>query len=64
MCLSTAYIGTEESEEGRLCEYVTSVSSDGGTLRLTDISGEVVEVDGSIRSVDMIRNVIFINKAG
>ena len=64
MCLSTAYLGTEESEAGKLCEYVTSMVADGGRLKLMDINGEVTEIDGTVKSVDLLRNLIFISKAG
>ena len=60
MCLSTAYIG-KAGQEPPVAEDVTEVHSENGRVRLIDISGQVVEVQGTLSRIDLIRNVILID---
>jgi predicted RNA-binding protein len=59
MCLSTVY---GDSAEEPLCEYVTRVSVSDGTVTLTNVTGNEVAVEGRIRSVDLIKNVIVLEQ--
>ncbi len=61
MCLSTVYKGNAADAENLLAEYVTSVESDDGTIRLTDITGEEITVRGVLRHIDLIANRIYID---
>ncbi|MBQ4370621.1 MAG: CooT family nickel-binding protein [Oscillospiraceae bacterium] len=62
MCLSTVY---EEcaGERKKLCEYVSGVSADGDNITMTDIMGVKTVVRGSIRSLDLVNNVIIVEAA-
>ena len=62
MCLSTVY---EVKGEGKnlVCEYVSSVRAESGSLILTDIMGDETIVHGALRSVDLVKNIILIEPA-
>ena len=59
MCLSDAYevIGGERKP---LMNYVSGISVENGTVTLTDMLGARKIVTGSLKSVDLTRNVILI----
>jgi predicted RNA-binding protein len=61
MCLSTAYLGKAAGQEPPVAQDVTEIQSENGMVRLTDISGQVVEVSGRLTRIDLIRNVILID---
>ncbi|MDR3305399.1 MAG: CooT family nickel-binding protein [Clostridiales Family XIII bacterium] len=63
MCLSTVYTGERAAEDGKLIEYVTNVDVDGDNIRLYDITGDIKDVRGRIRAVDLIKNTIFLDLA-
>ena len=57
MCLSTVY---EVSGNGErlVCEHTTNIELDGPTIRLTDIVGEEIIIDGVLKSIDLVKNII------
>lgn len=59
MCLSDAYevIGGERKP---LMNYVSGISVENNTITLTDMLGARKIVTGSLKSVDLTRNVILI----
>ena len=57
MCLSAVY-EVRNGDETLVSEHVGSVVLDGGKVTLTDIMGEEVVVTGTLKSVDLIRNII------
>lgn len=59
MCLSTV-IEVRDGEEITLGEYVSSVEVKDGALTLTDIMGREINVSGSIKSVDLVKNTILV----
>jgi predicted RNA-binding protein len=64
MCLSTVYeLGTGGTRK-LLREYVSSVTVSEDTLTFTDIMGDEVAVTGSLRSVDLVKNIIIIDSNG
>jgi predicted RNA-binding protein len=62
MCLSTVYARGDDGAETLLCEYVSSVKVTGKNLIFTDITGEETDVTGSIRSVDLVKNIITVER--
>jgi predicted RNA-binding protein len=58
MCLSTVYKGNIETTP--VAEFVTEVKSENGIIALTDITGEQTEIQGEVKSVDLIKNIIII----
>jgi len=60
MCLSTVYTYYDEDDgDGSvLCEYVSGVESEGGSLTFTDILGNETKVAGALRRVDLVKNRI------
>jgi predicted RNA-binding protein len=61
MCLSTVY-ALGGGAETLLCEYVSAVRVCGKNLVFTDITGEETDVQGSIRSVDLVKNIITVER--
>jgi len=59
MCLSTVYKVTPMGRE-KICEYVSSVKSQGDSVLLTDIMGLEKTVRGTIRSLDLVNNEIIL----
>ncbi|MBS3787844.1 CooT family nickel-binding protein [Candidatus Bipolaricaulota bacterium] len=57
MCLSKAYLASEEGEE-LILDEVSSVENEGGTLLFTNILGEEREVEGEVKSIDFMENKI------
>ncbi len=62
MCLSDAY-EISGGERKPLMSYVSGISVEGGTITLTDMLGARKVIDGSLKSVDLTRNVILIEPA-
>jgi predicted RNA-binding protein len=58
MCLSTVYQGNTETKP--IAEFVTEVKLENGIIALTDITGEQTEIQGEVKSVDLIKNIIII----
>ena len=63
MCLSTVYSGSNADPNALIIEDVTSITVEDNTIRLNDIAGETKVVSGAIRSIDFVRNTIFIDPA-
>jgi len=61
MCLSTVYKGNTPDPENMLAESITGVKASDGEIHLTDITGEEFIFRGSLRSVDLIDDRIFID---
>ncbi len=59
MCLSDAYelVGGERRP---LMSYVSGVSIEDNTVTLTDMLGARKTIDGTLKSIDLTRNVILI----
>lgn len=62
MCLSKAYLTSEEGEE-LILDEVSSVENKNGALIFTNILGEEREVEGVIRSIDFMDNKIVLEKS-
>lgn len=62
MCLSTVYTlrGNEKSE---VCKNVASMKIKGDTLVFSDILGVPTAVVGTIESIDLMENMIFVRQA-
>jgi predicted RNA-binding protein len=60
MCLSTVYKGTSVDPEQLVSEYVTEVEVVDGALRIYDITGNILDVPGTLQKVDLIKSTIFI----
>lgn len=61
MCLSTVYAVTPLGRE-KVCEYVSSIKTQGDSVLLTDIMGLEKVVRGSIRSLDLVNNEIIVER--
>ena len=59
MCLSTVFVMGESGPE-ELCGYVSSAVVGDGTVTFVDIMGAETVVEGSIASVDLVENKIFV----
>ena len=62
MCLSAVY-EVREGNEKLVLEHVSGIESDGASFKLTDIMGDEVVVNGTLKSIDLVRNVIKIEVA-
>lgn len=60
MCLSSAYT-TKNGIDTLIVDKVTNVSVDGDKVVLTNLLGMNTVVDGTLKSVDLNRNVIKID---
>lgn len=58
MCLSTVMTADRQT----LCRNVASVTQKDGQLIFTDIMGIPTVVTGSIEKIDLMENIITINK--
>jgi predicted RNA-binding protein len=61
MCLSNVY-SIRGSEKELLFSNAASVKQNGDTLVFTNILGVPFETKGTIRSVDLLENVILIDR--
>ena len=59
MCLSTVYAVLNDNEN-KLCEYVCNVEVDGNSITLTDIMGAQTKVQGTLKSMDFVKNRVII----
>ena len=59
MCLSTVYLIKEGTRE-KLCEYVSNVKAEGKDIEFTDVMGQVIKAQGTIKSMDFIKNEILL----
>lgn len=59
MCLSDAY-EIKNGERTPLLSYVSGISVEGDAVTLTDMLGAKKTVNGTLKSVDLTRNVILI----
>jgi len=59
MCLSVAY-ELRGDEKIKLCEHVSGISLSPGRVHLCDIMGENFTFDGSLASIDLMKNEIVI----
>jgi len=59
MCLSTVYQEVK-GERNKLCEYVSNVVSQDGSITMTDIMGREISVRGTLKSMDLVKNEIII----
>ena len=59
MCLSDAYELVGE-ERRPLMSYVSGISVESGLITLTDMLGARKTIDGTLKSIDLTRNVILI----
>ena len=62
MCLSTVY-QVENDNNKMVCQYVSNMEISNDSIKLTDITGEEIEIKGIVRSVDLIKNVILVEAA-
>ena len=59
MCLSTAYeVGA--AGEKLLADKLTGVSIEDDTVRLTNLFGAQILVEGRLKSIDLEKNIILI----
>ena len=61
MCLSTVYKVNTQGKE-KICEYISKVDTTGNGFAFTDVMGEVTEVKGKLRSVDLVKNEILLEE--
>ena len=59
MCLSTVMLEKNGSQE-KVCEYVSNVKTDGNKITLTDVMGNDTCVEGTILSMDLVKNLIIV----
>lgn len=59
MCLSTVY-EVKDNEEKLVCQYVSGISVENGKVHLTDITGNEIDISGSIKNVDLIKNTVLV----
>lgn len=59
MCLSDAF-EIKDGQRSPLLNYVSGISVDGDSITLTDMLGARKTVTGTLKSVDLTKNVILI----
>ena len=59
MCLSTVMLEKNGTQE-KVCEYVSNVKTDGKKITLVDVMGNETFVEGTIKSMDFIKNLIVV----
>ena len=59
MCLSTVYEERDGRQE-KICEFVSGIRADAGRVTLTDIMGNETVVDGKLKTLDFVKNIIII----
>lgn len=60
MCLATVY-GRKREEESILIKNASRIDVEGTTIRVRDIMGAEITVEGSITMVDLANSVVKIN---
>lgn len=61
MCLSTAYT-TKDGVDTLICDRVTNITVDEGKVVLTNLLGMSTVVEGTLKNVDLNKNVITIEE--
>jgi len=59
MCLSTVY-AVVNGNQNKVCEYVCNIKLSGKEITLTDIMGTETKVNGTITSMDFVKNQVLI----
>ena len=59
MCLSTVMLVKNGSQE-KVCEYVSNVKMDGKKITLVDVMGNETLVEGTLKSMDFVKNLIVV----
>lgn len=59
MCLSTVMLEKNGIQE-KVAEYVSTVKAEGNMVFLTDVMGSEIKVEGSLKSMDFVKNLIII----
>jgi predicted RNA-binding protein len=59
MCLSSVF-EVRDGHETLVCEHVSGVTADGGSVTLTDIMGVETVVMGAVTNIDLVKNIILI----
>ena len=59
MCLSTVF-AVVNGNQNKVCEYVCNIKVDGNNITLTDIMGSETNVQGTIKSMDFVKNQVLI----
>lgn len=62
MCLATVY-GKKQESESILIKNASRIDVEGTVIRIRDIMGCEIEVEGSITMVDLANSVVKINCA-
>ena len=62
MCLSTVFVLGEGGELQEVCGYVSSAVVGEGKVTFVDIMGAETVVEGSIASVDLVENKIYVDQ--
>jgi predicted RNA-binding protein len=62
MCLSTAYKEVS-GQQDMVCQYVSNIEIQDGRVVLTDVMGQELAVDGTLKKVDLVNNVVVIQAA-
>ena len=62
MCLSTVYEELD-GQRSKVCEYGSRVKAGENGLVLTDIMGREITVNGTLKSMDFIKNEIIVEGA-
>ncbi len=60
MCLAAAY-NKQEDANSLLCKNVMRIHVDGKHIRMETIVGDEIEVEGSIRFIDLMKNKVIID---
>ena len=60
MCLATIY-GKKQEDETILLKNASRIDVDGTTIRIRDIMGAEIEVEGAIAMVDLANSVVKLN---
>ena len=61
MCLSAVY-EVRDGIENLICEHTTTISINGSVITLTDIMGDDIKTSGAIKSIDLVKNIILIDR--
>lgn len=59
MCLSAVY-DISGGKEKLMCEHTTSLNVDGNAITFTDIMGDEIVIDGVLKSIDLVKNIILV----
>ncbi len=59
MCLSSVY-QNEQKKENLLCSDVALIETENGSVKLTDLFGRTLTVEGTIRRADLTGGVVIL----